>query len=115
MGAQISQWVALVAIKIIVLKLAPDRLNHFLVIDNLISSMRRKENLIGHIICWDSRDFVIIRVCGKQESKKTQSFKHILKRSLCRKIQHKNQKVCNRERQCLLCSDSFMFIYPGIK
>ena len=70
MGAQISQWVALVAIKIIVLKLAPDRLNHFLVIDNLISSMRRKENLIGHIICWDSRDFVIIRVCGKQESKK---------------------------------------------
>lgn len=51
--------VALVAMKIIMLKLVPDRLNHFLVIDNLISSMRRKEKLMGRIICWDSRNFVI--------------------------------------------------------
>lgn len=68
--AQISQLVALVAIIVILLKLVPDTLNNLLMINNLISSMRRKENLIGHIIYWDSKNSVITHVHGKQGSKK---------------------------------------------
>lgn len=51
-----SQLVALVAIITIILKIVPDILNHFFMINGLISSMRRTENLIGHIIYWDSRN-----------------------------------------------------------
>lgn len=70
--AQISQLVALIAIITIILKLVPDTLNNFFMINNLTSTMRRTENLIGHIICWDSRNSLslLMYLHGKQERKK---------------------------------------------
>jgi len=69
--AQISQLVALVAITII-LKLVPDTLNNFFVINNLIRSMSRTENLIGHITYRDSKNSLssLMYLHGEQESKK---------------------------------------------
>lgn len=42
----------------------------FFLINNLIGSLRRTENLIGHIIYWDSRNslWLLMYLHGKQES-----------------------------------------------
>lgn len=70
--ARISKVVALVTITITILKLVPDTLNNFVMINNPIGSMRRTENLIGHIIYWDRRNSLSLLMYqhGKQESEK---------------------------------------------